>query len=540
MQVIANSGVLYALSLTLLNSIWQSGLLWLLYLFITRIIKLTSHIKYWIAVLLQLISCIIFIFSVAANTISKKAFFYGFNASQSNTIFLPTNTSNISQILPLLALLYLLLTSFFLLKLIYTYQFSLKIYRRHLIEIDERWLNFIANYIKKWNIQSTIKIFASVEVDSPLTFGILKPIIIVPLASINYLSTEQMEAVLLHELSHIKRADYFINLLLVLIETILFFNPFNQLISKIILQERESACDDVVLSFSYSPITYAEALFQLAANSVRKDSLQLSMKAINNNTYLLKRIARITGTYQYKSDFSYLKSIKIIALLLISISTAFLTFFNFTSTNNNNQKSTQLISSIKENKNNVAIKNSYSKKFENNSRIIHSKKHFSHTTKYTITDNDLNAIVATLNSFPIEQVNYTSIESNLKNKINRTTYSLSSKNLKEKIKKYLSKKNISVADFKDKIDSLKTMLQKQQLLVHFAAFTKNNAVILPSIYIEKDLNESTDSTNVSSNDTTATKASSQLYMIINLKTENKDSAYLIIPLKRTLYPSSAD
>ncbi len=538
MQVIANSGLLYALSLALLNSIWQSGLLWLLYLFITRIIKLTSHIQYWIAVLVQIVSCVFFIFSVIANTESKNVL-YSFNSIQSNTIRLPTNPTYISIILSLLAIVYLLLTAFLLLKLIYSYQFSQKIYRRHLIEMDERWQYFITNVAKKWNIPSTIKIFASVQVDSPLTIGMLKPIIIVPLASINYLSTEQMEAVLLHELSHIKRADYFINLLLVLIETILFFNPFNQLISKVILQERESACDDIVLSFSYSPINYAEALFQLAANSVRKDTLQFLMKAINNNTHLLKRIVRITGTSQYKSDFSYIKSIKIIALLLISISTAFFTLFNFTYTNNNKKKSIQLISSIKENKN-VVIKNSYLKKFKNNSRIAQSKKYYSHTTKYTITDNDLNAIVATLNSLPIEQVNYTSIESNLKNKINRNTYSLSSKNLKEKIKKYLSEKKISVEDFKNKIDSFKTMLQKQQLLVHYAAYTKNNAVISPSIYIEKDLNESADSTNVSFNDTTATRASSQLYMIINLKSENKDSAYLIIPLKKTIYPSSAD
>lgn len=73
---------------------------------------------------------------------------------------------------------------------------------------------------------------------------------------------QQVEAILLHELAHIKRNDYLYNLVNVVIETLLFFNPFVWLLTKHIQTEREHACDDVVVTHISSPITYAQALFR--------------------------------------------------------------------------------------------------------------------------------------------------------------------------------------------------------------------------------------------------------------------------------------
>ncbi len=90
-----------------------------------------------------------------------------------------------------------------------------------------------------------------------------KPVILVPLAAINHLTPQQLEAVLLHELSHIKRYDYLVNLIINFIQTILYFNPFVKAFVKIVEKEREKSCDDMVLQFQYDSHEYATALLML-------------------------------------------------------------------------------------------------------------------------------------------------------------------------------------------------------------------------------------------------------------------------------------
>src|SRR5690606_11885641 len=93
--------------------------------------------------------------------------------------------------------------------------------------------------------------------------GYLKPVILVPLAAINHLSSQQMEAVLLHELAHIRRHDYLLNLIIRFIQSILYFNPFVNAMVKSIEREREKSCDDIVLQFQYDPHVYASALLTI-------------------------------------------------------------------------------------------------------------------------------------------------------------------------------------------------------------------------------------------------------------------------------------
>jgi bla regulator protein BlaR1 len=111
-------------------------------------------------------------------------------------------------------------------------------------------------------------------------------------ASINHLSTDQLEAVLLHELAHVKRYDYLVNIILSAVEIALFFNPFTQLLSKSIRKERENSCDDWVLQFRYRACDYAEALLRIA-------SLQaapvFAMAATGKKNELLTRVKRMIG-----------------------------------------------------------------------------------------------------------------------------------------------------------------------------------------------------------------------------------------------------
>ncbi|MEO8116569.1 MAG: M56 family metallopeptidase, partial [Bacteroidota bacterium] len=114
------------------------------------------------------------------------------------------------------------------------------------------------------NIKRKIQLYISKLAKSPMTIGFLKPIILLPIAGINHLTQEQLEAVILHELAHIKRADYLFNILQSFAELILFFNPFAHLLSKNIHLERENSCDDWVMQYQYQPALYANALLKIA------------------------------------------------------------------------------------------------------------------------------------------------------------------------------------------------------------------------------------------------------------------------------------
>lgn len=114
------------------------------------------------------------------------------------------------------------------------------------------------------NIKRKIQLYVSKLAKSPMTIGFLKPVILLPIAGINHLTQEQLEAVILHELAHIQRADYLLNILQSLAELILFFNPFAHLLSKNIHLERENSCDDWVMQYQYQPALYANALVKIA------------------------------------------------------------------------------------------------------------------------------------------------------------------------------------------------------------------------------------------------------------------------------------
>src|SRR5262249_683150 len=98
----------------------------------------------------------------------------------------------------------------------------------------EKWASLVTYWRKYLGIARPVRLFISERVNVPVMLGALKPVILLPLATVNHLSTEQVEAILLHELAHIKRHDYLLNMLQVALETILFFNPFVWLISRTI------------------------------------------------------------------------------------------------------------------------------------------------------------------------------------------------------------------------------------------------------------------------------------------------------------------
>jgi len=122
--------------------------------------------------------------------------------------------------------------------------------------------------------------------------GYLKPIILLPVSALNHLSTQQAEAILLHELSHIRRYDYLINFVISIFYTLLYFNPFVKQFMKHIEADREACCDQMVLQFGYDRVGYASALLTLEKVAATKHELVMGAAG---KKYLLNRIEKIVG-----------------------------------------------------------------------------------------------------------------------------------------------------------------------------------------------------------------------------------------------------
>ena len=138
-----------------------------------------------------------------------------------------------------------------------------------LTKADSRWRIFVKKVAVLMGIKKPVHIWVSEFVSSPVTIGFLKPVILIPLAAINQLSPQQMEAVLLHELSHIRRYDYLVNFIINVIQSILYFNPFVKALVRTAEREREKSCDEMVLQFQYDSYEYATALLVLEKSNHR-------------------------------------------------------------------------------------------------------------------------------------------------------------------------------------------------------------------------------------------------------------------------------
>jgi uncharacterized protein (TIGR03435 family) len=128
-------------------------------------------------------------------------------------------------------------------------------------------------------------------VDTPTVIGLLRPVVLLPVAAFAGLSPTQVDAILAHEIAHIRRHDFLVNVLQTLAETLLFYHPAVWWLSARIRAERELCCDEVALSVCGDPVSYAEALVEL--ESWRLSQAGLAMAATGG--HLMKRVRRLLG-----------------------------------------------------------------------------------------------------------------------------------------------------------------------------------------------------------------------------------------------------
>lgn len=159
------------------------------------------------------------------------------------------------------------------------------------IELNSDWNNKILQYCNTIGIKKNVKVYLSSAINSPAVFGFFKPIVLIPIQLTTGLSSDQLEAVIYHELIHVKRYDSIINLVQNLLEVIFFFNLPLLWLSNLIRIEREKCCDDAVLKITHNKKDYISALYFCAEINVGNQELALGFAS--NNEILLDRVERI-------------------------------------------------------------------------------------------------------------------------------------------------------------------------------------------------------------------------------------------------------
>ncbi len=318
MTGIGQTNFLESLGWAVLNSLWQMALLWVLYQAFTGIFKsIRPGAKSSISALLLITGFVWFIYTFIA-VFRDNAANGSLNIPSFATIARNPQLNNwLQQALPVASVLYLVLLLFPGLHFIRNYRYVQVIRRYGLEKIDAQWRLFVKKVAAQMSIKKQVRIWVSELVSSPVTVGFLKPVILVPIAAINHLSIPQLEAVLLHELSHIKRYDYLLNLVINLIQTIFYFNPFVKALVKITEREREKSCDQMVMQFQYDSREYATALLTLEKSNYGQRTFALAATGKKNE--LLHRIELILGITK-KPVVSFYKLAGLLAGLLCIIS----------------------------------------------------------------------------------------------------------------------------------------------------------------------------------------------------------------------------
>lgn len=289
------------------NSLWQAALLFMIYQLVAKTGKqLPAIFRYHFSMMLVFASFAWFVSTVLQNYIALRS--AGTSMAALNWLAI---SDNFSQSLQWLSVAYCLVLGVHLLLFVKKLKGLFTLKNSDLIKAPVDIRIFTGQTSLHIGIQKKVSIWLSEKAGVPSVIGFFKPVILMPVSALANLTTAQVEAVILHELAHIRRNDYLINFLQCCIEMILFFNPFVRMMGAIARKERENCCDDWVLNYRYSRQDYAAALLVLEQN--RFASIQFALAATNGKKDLLQRVKRLFAD-EPSVQFNFSQKVKLLAI----------------------------------------------------------------------------------------------------------------------------------------------------------------------------------------------------------------------------------
>ncbi len=158
-------------------------------------------------------------------------------------------------------------------------------------------------------VREGVRIYESAMVRVPQVFGWLRPVVLVPVCALMGLTPEQLESLIAHELAHVRRYDYLVNLLQTVVENLLFYHPAVWWVSSRMRKYREECCDEAAVEACGDRVLYSTALLRL--EEVR---VEFSMAAAGSG--VKERIGRLLGMEQKRYGMAPALSVSAVAVIL--------------------------------------------------------------------------------------------------------------------------------------------------------------------------------------------------------------------------------
>ncbi|MES2652474.1 MAG: M56 family metallopeptidase [Bacteroidota bacterium] len=259
-----------ALGSTLLHSLWQGlilvGLTGLI-IIITRSCKPSTRYNLLVFTLFSFfaISAITFV-TTFANLIAMPVAQEGYLGSDVNQKGLPENAlltqakTYLADHNNTLVLIWFLIVGARCIQLFVGLNNLNHLRKNATFTVSVQWDEKVKNFAKQLGINRAIRMAECGLVRVPMVIGHLKPLILIPMGLLTALQPKEIEAILVHELAHIYRRDYLINLLQSVMEILFFFNPAVLWLSTLIKAERENCCDDMAVKYTSNKVNYISAL----------------------------------------------------------------------------------------------------------------------------------------------------------------------------------------------------------------------------------------------------------------------------------------
>lgn len=293
---------------TLLHSVWQIAALALMLAAFVRLARRTRPEVKYVAAAIALTACVVapaitFLgmadppeSAVAFNRHNRPGRFHEIPAPAGLVASLPAHLNSnvtwrdaVAPVLPMLVRVWFVGLVLMGLRLAGGL-FAIQRLKRRASELPAgRWVTMIQCLATQMEVKEPISLMLSNDVDAPAVIGLLKSVIILPASAVTRLSVGQIEALVAHEIAHIRRYDYLVNLIQSLVETVLFYHPGIWWISSVMRLEREHCCDEMAIAAIGDRTVYATALVEM--EQVRLSAGQLAMAA--NGGSLTDRIRRI-------------------------------------------------------------------------------------------------------------------------------------------------------------------------------------------------------------------------------------------------------
>lgn len=364
MKALFNDNIINALGWSLFHTLWQGIIL---AVFIGVILHLLRHkssqIRYFISVstIFIIVGLSVYHFihhfdnsfitaddyseQIGITTISESQFvdlsdLNAHNKKQISLNLVVSKVQKISKYFPVIVKFWLIGILFFLVKFIVGYFYTQRLRTHGIWTLSENWIQKFEKIKSNLKISKKIQYLESQLVRIPMVVGYFKPVILIPTEMLTGIPTEQIESIIAHELAHIKRNDYIINVLLSIIETVFFFHPAVWYLSNKIRDERENCCDDIALSVINDSLAYAKALVSIQELTLNKHYSAVAFSG--RKKHLLNRIKRMIMKPKSKSN----RTDKIIASLVI-LSAIMTLSFTYSATKEDNRFNHQMIEHAK-------------------------------------------------------------------------------------------------------------------------------------------------------------------------------------------------